>query len=165
MLNTLEIEHNLMRSIQGNLGGMFHSAGVRLSPEVLNSVSDMLCGMFAPSSQGEYEGRGVTAPADSDKVMFNVIPSNNTTSHVTDTLVVYCKGSDSLNNRLADMLIAANRHRFKNVIFVTTKWDSAMITGKNSQRLQDLFGLIENGASLCFILVSTSGVSIIPVIY
>ena len=164
-----KMQSKFFHSIQEDLDGIFRSSGMEISPEVSHSIGAVLHELFSLDPQNLAGVILKKAPKDlgdkyNDRGIFNVIPGANTTSRITDTLVIFCLGSDNLNTRLADFLIAVGKHRFKNVIFVTSKWDIAAITGNNTQRLQDLIEFRQAGSRFCFILVSTCGISMIPVI-
>ena len=169
MFEIKNLENNLFRSIDENLGGLLKSAGIDISFEVAQSITTLLRQLFAADSQGIDAGTFKKPPKDlgdddNDRGIINVMPATNMTNNITDTLVVYCMGNDNLLNRLNDALIAVGKYDFKNVIFVTTKWDNSVVTGSNAQRLRDLMEFKRKKTKFCFIFVTTSGITAIPVI-
>ena len=163
-----KMQSKLFDSMQRDLRDIFYSSGIRIPPKVAHSIGAVMQDIFSLDPQSPT---GVTlkkAPKDfgdkDDQAIYNVIPGTNRIIHPTDTLVVYCLGRDSLNTRLKGALDAVRRHRFEDVIFVTSKWDISVITGNNAQRLLDLIDFMQDGTRFCFVLLSTSGISMIPVI-
>ena len=164
-----KMQSKLFDSIQRDLNGIFRSSGIGIPSEIAHSIGTVLNDLFSIDPQSTA---GVTlkkAPKDfgdkdNDRAIYNVIPGTNRARHKTDTLVVYCLGKDSLNTRLTGALDAVRGHRFENVIFVTSKWDISVITGNNAQRLLDLIEFSKDGTRFCFVLLSTSGISVIPVL-
>ena len=165
MFNIMELRDDLSSSIQEDLDGIINSSRMEISREAAGLVSDVLSELFRLNPDGtiakppkdfgdNFEGHGV----------INIMPSTSDTRRITDTLVFYCMGSDNLNTKLADMLIAVGKYRFKNIFFVTSKWDVAAVTGNNIQRLHDIIELSQDFATFCFILESSAGISRIPVI-
>ena len=168
-----EMERKFSNSMQDNLNGIFSSSEMRISSEVAHSIGAVLNDLFSfphpsKSSAGVTVKKAPKDLGDTDeynsRVLYNVIPGTHKTRQITDTLVIFCLGSDNLNTRLVDALIAVGKHSFKKVIFITSKWDISAITGNNAQRLQDLIEFMQAGTRFCFVLVSISGVSRIPVI-
>jgi hypothetical protein len=162
-----DIRYSVSRSINENLGVFLDKSNIRVSPDVFDAVGALMREIFTPEINGT---NGVTfnkPPKDLGNYSggnFNVMPSTATTRHITDTLFVYCMGSDNLLNRLSDTLIAVGKHNFRNVMFVTTKWDSAVVTGSNAQRLQDMIDYNQRETEFCFLLVTPCGISMIPVV-
>jgi len=173
----MELGDNFSSSIQENLGNIFRSSEMNVSWEIANSIGSVLNDHFSFPFANQSSGSAKVkikkatvqkAPKnwrdeDDDRISHNEIPGIPT-SHVTDTLVVYCLGSDNLSSRLMETLVAVGKHRFKNVIFVTSKWDASVVTGDNTQRLLHLNDFRRAGSVFCFVLVSTSGISEISVI-
>ena len=166
-----DMRDRLFNSMQENLDRIFHSSGLELPPGVGRSIGEILDGLILTNPEGADILRHKKTPDNlgDDLNMrghFNVIPATNNPYDITDTLVVFCLGSDNLNKRVDDMLIAVGRHSFRNVIFVTTKWDISAVTGGNNPRLHDLieFSQRPNGSQFCFIMLSTCGIGSFPVV-
>jgi hypothetical protein len=169
MFDIRELQGKLFNSMGQDLNGIFRSTGINVPSEVANSIGAVLHDLFSANPQEATNTIFKKAPnnlgdRDNSRGIFNVLPATNKTYDISDTLVVYCTGNDNLLNRLVEMLIAVGNHNFRNVIFVTTKWDVSVVTGNNIDRLQKLFELRQAGSCFCFLLVSTFGVSEIPVI-
>jgi hypothetical protein len=169
MFEIREMQGRLFNSMNNDLGGIFRSSGIGVPSEVAHSIGEVLRDLFSPDPQGSVDTVFKKAPVnlgdtDNDRGIFNVLPATNKAYDVTDTLVVYCLGSDNLLKRLVETIVAVSNHKFRNVIFVTTKWDISVVTDGNIDRLQKLFELKQAGSNFCFLLVSTIGVNEIPVV-
>ncbi len=152
-------------SLRGGLESIFHSQDMDIPGDVAYSIDDFITGLFAPDGSGGFKKapKGYSGNTDSHG-LFHVIPGGRETDLHSDTLVVYCMGSDNLLDRLVDTIIAVGKHGYRNVLFFTTKWDVSVVTGNNAKRLQDLMDFRAKGTRFCFILASTSGIAKIPVI-
>ena len=168
MFNIEGIDGNIIADIRKKLPELFYKSGIEISGEVVNSIFDILLNVLAIKQDGSL----AKLPKDMDfgkdtygNPLFNLIPSNKYGSK-TDTLVVCCAEGDSLNNRLDEMLsnVAKWNDDYRIIIFITTKWDSAAVTGKKFHVLHKMHELKNKGVTLVFILVSTAGISDIPVI-
>ncbi len=167
MFDLSDIQQNVMYSAQENLGAIFHTYELQVSQDVVEAIQGVITGLFTPNYP---KARAIKKTPDdfgnydNERGIFNVIPSTIQSRRITDTLVVYCLGNDNLQNRLIDTIISVGKYRFKNVIFVTSKWDVSALSGNNVKRLQDLFEFKQKGTMFCFILVSIGGISGIPVV-
>ena len=174
MFNITDISENLPISLQEGFSNsmredfdyILRSTRMGISHKAAKLVGTVLSDLFKPNSDGtfpkppkdfgdDYCGSGSISVMSSTG---RTSPTNN------DTLVAYCVDGDNLNSKLTKMLDAVRMNRFKNVFFLTSKWDVSAVTGNNIQRLQDLYELRQNGVDFCFVLVSISGASRIPVI-
>jgi len=165
MYNSDGGRRDFLDSLHEDLGGIIRSSGMELSSPEIDAVHEVFHELFDLDASGalrkprrdfgdNYGSRGV----------INVMPSAHETDKITDTLVVYCLGNEKLIPMITEMLIAVGKHGFKNVIFVTSKWDDAAVTGVNRQRLQDLIDFSRKGKSFCFILKCPSRIIRIPVV-
>ena len=159
-----EMQERFFDSMQEDFGGILRSSRMEISREVERAVRELMGRLFGGNnpangtfkkppqnigddynSRDSYSGHG-GAP-------INVIPGTLTTN-ISDTLVAYCIGGD-LSSILERMINEVTKHRFKNVIFFTTKWDAAAVSGNNFHRLQSLHEFRQNGSDFCFILAAS----------
>jgi len=94
-----------------------------------------------------------------------VLPARKKSRYTTNVLVVYCLGNDRLGKRLDDMLKAVELHGFRDIIFITSKWDLSAVTGSNYERFQKILKHMYRRPGyhhFSFILLSTHGISEIP---
>jgi hypothetical protein len=164
MFDSREMQDKLYSSMPDNLNDIFHSSKMDVSPEIAHSICDTLRGLVSADGNDIINTTIKKAPQDLGDSedgygAYNVIPAKNKTSHRTDTLVVYCLGSDNLLDRLVDTIAAINDHPYRNVFFITSKWDTSVLTGKNKDRMQRFFEFSQAGTRFCFILVSMGGFS------
>ena len=167
-----EMGERFSNSIQEDFGDILRSSRMEGIPqEVGDFVLELLDNLFGINPNGTIKptpknigDNDNSRPSKSGGIIIHVIPFTNQTPYDSDTLVVYCKGGDVLNNRLEQMLLAVAKRGYKKVFFLTSKWDVAAVTGNNIHRLQSLIELRQKGSNFCFILGSTSGISEIPVI-
>ena len=171
MLEKLNIENNIMSSIEVCLRGYLNTSEIELrGGDIFHAIYSILRDLFWPDSDSQGFsftcGPQKTPAGLGDNVnyhgLINVIPSN-IFGPITETLVVFCLGTDNLNNRLEETIHAVGTHKFTNVIFVTSNWNMSALTGKNIKRSRDLMELKRAGTKFCFVLLSTCGTCFIPV--
>jgi len=125
--------------LRDKIGGIIDSSRMILTNNQHEAVCDVVDRLFSIDADGALKkppkNRG---DKSGGRVVINVMPSAQDTDYITDTLVYYCIGADSLEKSLDRMLIQVGKFKYKNVFFVTSKWDNAVISGINKQRLLDM---------------------------
>ncbi len=166
--STETYQHNIIRSIEENLGNIIHSSEIPLSRDIIDIIAQILIETLDREITDTTRETFKKTPKNLDENThgeFNVLPSTSSTRHITETLVVYCLGNDNLNNRLLETILCVDKHRFKHVVFITSKWDASSLTGKNVLNLQSLIRFRHDySTSFCFILVTTCGLNGIRVL-
>ena len=137
---------------------ILHKSQMELHPEFALEIGSLIRELFDPRPDRLFK----KPPADfGDRNIggFNILPSTNTSTYITDTLVVFCTGGDNLLNRIVDMIVMTSQRQFRTVLFITSKWDEAVLSGSNVSRWGNLCDLGNNGTKFCFILASLGGLS------
>jgi len=134
-------------SLQDSIGMIINSSRMILTNNQEKAVCDVISRVFSVDSDGALKKPSKNTPKNllvnrgdnsGGRAVINIMPSSQGSEYITDTLVYYCLGADSLEKSLDRMLIQVGKFKYKNVFFITSKWDNAVVTGINKQRLLDM---------------------------
>jgi len=135
--------NDLLREYSGSLSEsidrIIDSSRMILTGKQHDTVRDVIGRLFSVDADGALKKPPKSWGDNSGgRAVINIMPSAQSSEYITDTLVYYCLGADSLEKNLDRMLIQVGKFKYKNVFFVTSKWDNAVVTGINQQRLLDM---------------------------
>jgi len=126
-------------TLQENIDRIIDSSRMILTENQHKTVRDVISRLYCIDTEGVLKKPPKSWEDNSGgRAVINIMPTAADSEYVTDTLVYFCLGTDSLEKSLDRMLIQVGKFKYRNVFFVTTKWDNAMITGINKQRLLDM---------------------------
>ena len=126
-------------SLQDSIGMIIESSRMILTDNQEKAVCDVINRLVSIDNEGTLKKPPKNwGDKAKGRVAINIMPSTQSADYITDTLLYYCTGAESLEKSLDRMLIQVGKFKYKNVFFVTTKWDNAVISGINKQRLQDM---------------------------
>jgi len=126
-------------TLKENIDRIIDSSRMILTNNQHDAVRDVISRLFSVDADGTLKKPPKNWASNSGgRAVINIMPSTQNTEYITDTLVYYCIGTESLEKNLDRMLIQVGKFKYKNVFFVTSKWDNAVITGINRQRLLDM---------------------------
>ena len=126
-------------SLQKNIDKIIDSSRMILTNNQHEAVRNVISRLFSIDAEGALKKPPKKwSDNTGGRAVINIMPSTQSSDYITDTLVHYCTGAESLEKSLDRMLIQVGKFKYKNVFFVTTKWDNAVVTGINQQRLLDM---------------------------
>jgi hypothetical protein len=167
MFDITQVKKNVEYCMENELDGILKSSGINLDHDMLDSIGGFILSYIDPKRPKDnifYKPPPNQGVIWHLSLRFDTLPPVADFDYHKDVLVVRCLGSDNLYNTLVETIIHVEKHPYPIVIFFTSKWDMATITGKNIQRFNDLFEQqYEKGTKYCFILLSTWGICKIPV--
>jgi len=162
-------------SIFGGLHNAFSKSKIKIPPNIINTIGDLLEDLLDASpgkltrKKLDVHGDLFSGDSSGSSNIINIYPGNNSSHILTNTLVVYCTGSDNLHKRLDDTLSYLNRievsnynHVFDSVTFITNKWDESVFNNNNYDRYEQMMERSERSSrstGFCFMLFSIGGIS------
>jgi len=153
-----ELLSEYTESLQENIDSIIDTSRMILTDNQQKAINDVINRLFSIDSEGTLKKPPKTWVDNSGgRAVINIMPTTRDSEYITDTLLYYCTGSDSLEKNLDRMLIQVGKFKYKNVFFITTKWDNAVISGINKQRLLDMVyynSNLEFGTNFTIILKS-----------
>jgi hypothetical protein len=164
MFDIWQMKRNIEMTFSHDLEHILKPTKIQLSPHVVQSISDFIMSCYVPSPKRDSSRIFQTPelPIGNLAYNFDILPAPTGTNWGRELLVARCLGDDDLYEALVSMIIHVQKHHNGTVFFFTTKWDMSIITGRNIQRIYDLYELQQQGINFCFILITTWGISLIP---